>query len=205
MSEAPRRRTQEERRTTTRNALLDATVACLIEHGYAGTTTIRVVERAGVSRGAQVHHYPTRAALVAAAIEHLADRRIAEARLELVRPAEAPLPVPELLDRLWELHDSPMFAAALELWVAARTDAELREHLVAVERTVTHAIVDLTREVMVPRSSAAPTPADTDVVNVVLSTMRGLALITLTTGVDRPAVARHWLHTRGVLERLMTD
>ena len=71
----PRRRTQEERRTATRGALLDATIDCLIEYGYGGVTTTRVVERAGVSRGAQVHHFPTKAVLVSEALRHLAEKR----------------------------------------------------------------------------------------------------------------------------------
>src|SRR5436190_18849808 len=74
----PPRRTQAERRATTRTALLDATIDCLVEEGYAGTTTTRIVERAGVSRGAQVHHFPTKAELVAEAVRHLAGKRIEE-------------------------------------------------------------------------------------------------------------------------------
>lgn len=67
-----RTRTQEERSAATRAALLDATVACLVDYGYASLTTTRVVERAGVSRGAQVHHFPTKAQLVTEAVRHLA-------------------------------------------------------------------------------------------------------------------------------------
>src|SRR5580765_8011560 len=75
---APSRRSQAQRSATTRQALLDATVACLVEDGYASTTTSRVAERAGVSRGAHLHHFQTRNALVAAAMERLAERRHAE-------------------------------------------------------------------------------------------------------------------------------
>ena len=71
-------RTQAERSATTRQALLDATIACLVEEGYANTTTARVAERAGVSRGAHLHHFQTRSALVAAAVEHLRVRRAEE-------------------------------------------------------------------------------------------------------------------------------
>ncbi len=72
------RRSQAERSSATREALLDATIAWLVEDGYANTTTSRVAERAGVSRGAHLHHFQTRQALVAAAIEHLARRRSEE-------------------------------------------------------------------------------------------------------------------------------
>ena len=70
------RRTQAERSATTQRLLLDATVACLVELGYGGTTTAAVAERAGVSRGAQLHHYGTRQRLMGAAVEHLAARRL---------------------------------------------------------------------------------------------------------------------------------
>ena len=73
--QAPPRRSQAERSASTREALLDATIACLVEDGYASTTTSRVAERAGVSRGAHLHHFQTRQALLAAAMEHLAERR----------------------------------------------------------------------------------------------------------------------------------
>src|SRR5205085_9670279 len=69
------RRTQAERRAETRGRLLDATLECLAELGYAGTTTTEVVRRAGLSRGAQVHDFPTKAELVVAAVEHLFQRR----------------------------------------------------------------------------------------------------------------------------------
>ncbi len=71
----PTRRSQAERSASTREALLDATIACLVEDGYANTTTARVSERAGLSRGAHLHHFQTRQALLAAAMEHLAERR----------------------------------------------------------------------------------------------------------------------------------
>src|SRR3954466_10209016 len=79
------RRTQEERSASTRALLLDATIDCLIEVGYSATTTTVIAERAGVSRGAQLHHYPTKAELVAAAVEHLADRLGEELREEITQ------------------------------------------------------------------------------------------------------------------------
>ncbi|MGA8126368.1 MAG: helix-turn-helix domain-containing protein, partial [Mycobacterium sp.] len=51
------RRTQAERSAAMRTRLLDATIECLVSYGYAGTTTPRVAERAGVTRGAQIHHF----------------------------------------------------------------------------------------------------------------------------------------------------
>jgi AcrR family transcriptional regulator len=129
----PVARTQAERRATTRAALLDATVVCLAERGYTGTTTTEIVRRAGVSRGAQVHHFPTKEALVIAAIDHLL-----ELRLEEYAKAFAELPddrrdVGTALDLLWTMFTGPTFAAWLELVVGARTDPALKGEL----RTVT--------------------------------------------------------------------
>ncbi|MFE3702109.1 TetR/AcrR family transcriptional regulator, partial [Nocardia tengchongensis] len=81
----PPRRTQEQRSTETRTRLLDATIECLVEYGYAGTTTPRVAERAGVTRGAQVHHFGSKSELVVAAISHLAQRRTEAAMKEIGR------------------------------------------------------------------------------------------------------------------------
>jgi AcrR family transcriptional regulator len=129
-------RTQEERSSATRAALLDATIDCLVEYGYAGTTTTRVAERAGVTRGAQMHHFQRKAPLVVAALLRLAERR----RRELVARAERELPDdPDpgaALDIMWSVFSGPLFTAALELWIAARTDPELAEHLVPAEREI---------------------------------------------------------------------
>jgi AcrR family transcriptional regulator len=129
-------RTQEERSASTRGALLDATIDCLVEFGYAGTTTTRVAERAGVTRGAQMHHFQRKAPLVVAALLRLAERR----RRELVDRAERELPDdPDpgaALDIMWSVFSGPLFTAALELWIAARTDPELAEHLVPAEREI---------------------------------------------------------------------
>ena len=119
----------------TQRRLLDATVDCLVEVGWAGTTTTLVAERAGVSRGAQLHHYPTKDALVLAAVAHLAKRRSAELEAEA---ADVPaLPMPQRVDRVVDLlttvYVGPLFMAALELWVAARTDPALHSALVPLE------------------------------------------------------------------------
>lgn len=122
------RRTQEERSTATRSQLLDATIDSLVELGYSGTTTTVIAERAGVSRGAQLHHYPTKAELVAAAVEHLAMRLFQQfdSGFRTVRDTDR---LSYCFDALWSAFSSPLFAAWLELAVAARTDDELRRSL----------------------------------------------------------------------------
>ncbi|HWD67102.1 MAG TPA: TetR/AcrR family transcriptional regulator [Caulobacteraceae bacterium] len=60
----PLRRTQSERSASTRGRLIDAAIECLCDLGYAGATTGAIVERAGLSRGALLHHFRTRDALM---------------------------------------------------------------------------------------------------------------------------------------------
>lgn len=132
---APTRTPQGERTRAMRRRLLEATVECLVELGWAGTTTTVVSERAGVSRGAQLHHFPSKQDLVVAAVEHLSERR----RDDMVAAA-ADLPekgrTRAVLDVLAAQFVSPVFFAALELWVAARTDAELRSAVGPLERRI---------------------------------------------------------------------
>jgi AcrR family transcriptional regulator len=142
-STAPRqRRTQEERSNATRERLLDATVDCLIDYGYAGTTVARIAERAGVTRGAQVHHYPTKADLVLAALRHLAVKQVQQSVAELSRLQRASDVVNATLDMLWRVHRGPLFAAIVELWVAARTDPDLGKYVGELEPIVTLAVPD---------------------------------------------------------------
>ena len=121
--------------------LMEATVECLVELGWAGTTTTVVSKRAGVSRGAQLHHFPSKQDLVVAAVGHLTERRREDMKL-----AAAELPesgrTRAVLEILSQQFVSPVFFAALELWVAARTDADLRAEVAPLERRVgraTHA------------------------------------------------------------------
>lgn len=145
MSTLTARRTQAERSAAMRLTLLEATVACLEERGYQGTTTAAVAQRAGASRGAQVHHFGSQHGLLAAAVQHLAQQRLLAAELaasQLVDDANRPR---RALDLLAGALSGPLYAATLELWVAARTDAYLRAVLLPVEKTVTSELRRLCR------------------------------------------------------------
>jgi AcrR family transcriptional regulator len=173
----PQRRTQAERRARTRAALLDATIECLNEFGYADTTTNRIVERAGVSRGAQVHHFPTKAELVIEAVRHLSDRRRAELLREAKRlPDEGPDRVRAALDLLWKIHTGPLFGASLELWTAARTDRDLRTALAGFEAEMQSGINEMAIELL-GDGKRSRTEVEADAM-LVVSTIMATALIT---------------------------
>ncbi|RZQ63171.1 TetR/AcrR family transcriptional regulator [Amycolatopsis suaedae] len=135
-------RTQAQRRAQTRTALLDATIDCLVELGYARTSVQEICARAGVSKGAVQHHFSAKAELMAAAVEHLtrrmADRVLASAG-DLPRGAAG---VPAAIDLLWEGYSGTLATAATELWVAARTDPELRAAIRPVDRALGRATLE---------------------------------------------------------------
>jgi AcrR family transcriptional regulator len=120
-----RRRTQAERTAETRAKLLEATLECLIAKGYAGTTTLAVCERAGVSHGSLLHHFGRREALLGAALElvygRLRDRVVAG--LEAL--PEGAARIDALVELMWSAFGAPEFKAVLELWLAAASQPEL--------------------------------------------------------------------------------
>jgi AcrR family transcriptional regulator len=137
------RLTQPARVEAMRNRLLDATIDSLAGSGYSGFSTNDVVRRAGVSRGALAHHFPTKADLVAAAADRLIELRAAEFRQRFDAIPPSRRTVARALDVLWTFFEDPSFHALLELMVAARTEPELRSVMATGSR---HA-ADVTREV----------------------------------------------------------
>ena len=128
------RRTQASRSAATRGQLLDATIECLSELGYARTTTTEIAERAGVSRGAQLHHFPTKAELVITAVDHLFTRRHEEFVAAIAALPAGADRAEAAIDLLWKMVSGATFFAWLELAVAARTDPELRESVGTLSR-----------------------------------------------------------------------
>lgn len=134
VSPAAPRRTQSERRTATRTRILDAAIESLLERGYAATTVAEVQQRAGVARGTLLHHFPTRADIMVAAVRHVADARVAHFEREVALIGDGTDRLAALVDIVWRDVSSPIFFAGLELWMAARTEPELRDALIPLER-----------------------------------------------------------------------
>ena len=197
---SPRRRTQAQRRSATREALLDATIESLVADGYASTTIRGIAQRAGVTAGAAQHHFASKAELVSQALRHLMAK--VEQQLFAAEPPREGTTlerIEQMLDRVWEVHAGTSFLATLELWVAARTDPELGKHLSEVQAEQTE------------RNVAAFVKAYPDLVvhpdffpQVVtqLAAMRGLALLALVSG-DDPQ--RWWPTTRAHMLRLAAE
>jgi AcrR family transcriptional regulator len=164
---------QEERSRAMRQRLMEATIECLVEKGWSGTSTTLVSERAGVSRGAQLHHFPTKNDLVIAAVEHLADARDAEYSNAIEATSPGPDRVRRVLDVLADQYTGALFKAALELWVAARTDEALHVSVEQLERRIGRAVHVLTVKALGVDESR---PGVRELVQATLDLARGLGL-----------------------------
>jgi AcrR family transcriptional regulator len=171
------RRTQEQRSAETRRRILDATVLCLQEYGYGGTTTVRVVERAGVTRGALAHHFASKADMVSAAVGHIAATRTQDVFPKIEKALAAEDPIDSGLELLWSMHQGPVFVAIVELWVAARTDPDLRRRIKVLEGSSSSMLLEFAIDIF----NTSDNPAIRHAVYTALDTIRGIQLLRMVT------------------------
>jgi AcrR family transcriptional regulator len=125
------RLTQDEKTAETRRRLLDAAIECLIERGYANTTTSEIAERAGLSRGAQLYHFPRKEELLTSAVEHLFQLMFIDMKEKVSQITNQSDRRAMAIDHLWKTTNGRHMTAWIELIVASRTDAYLREAISA--------------------------------------------------------------------------
>lgn len=131
------RDTPKSRRTRAR--ILEATLTLLVEVGYSGTNNAIIAERAKLTRGAMLYHFPSHENLIDAAIDH-----IEKERAKLFDAAATPHGADaseQAIDAYWALLHEPAFVAFAELEAAARTDAMLRQRLATAQNAFDHAQV----------------------------------------------------------------
>lgn len=192
---APRRPTRAEQRAATRQTIVEATIDCLVEDGYAALTTRRVAERAGVAQSTVMHHFETREALLVDAVIQVA-LRLAEQALDGIDFAA--LRTPELreavLDEAWIEFTSPQALAAAQLWAAVWNEPELAPVLRELEERLTGIIVN-TAATLFPELADDPRlPA---LLDAAVSLIRGLVLAIPVWG--RDAVTSRWQSIKPVI------
>lgn len=172
------RRPHRERRADSRALILEAAVQALVLHGYSGASTVVIQGLAGVSRGRLLHYFPSREQLLVAAAQHLAVERINEMEAWFESAPAAATGAVERIDYavalLWRTFRQPYFWAAMELWLAARTDPGLRSELAASEHRLGRAIEHVIATMFGPVHSSHPAFADTR--ELLFTSMRGAAL-----------------------------
>jgi AcrR family transcriptional regulator len=191
---AATRRPQQDRSRATRQRLLAAAVDCLAELGWSGTTVAVVAERAGVSRGAAQHHFPTREDLVAGAVEQISEIRAAEIDQATVKLGGGRRRTEAVLGVLARLYSGPPFRAALHLWVAAAVDAELRAQVGPLESELGRQAHRIAVQLLRVDDTV---PGVRETVQATLDLVRGLGLAALLTDDSqrRTRVLRQWAKT----------
>ncbi len=127
------RREQQVRET--KDALCAATIRCLDTYGYARTSTSRITQEAGVSRGALTHHFPTKEDLIVETTNKIL-RPVANLPKKPAPNTNLPADEYELsiikseLHRVWkQVANTAEARALLEILIAFRTDAKLRQRI----------------------------------------------------------------------------
>ena len=124
---ATNRQTQEQRADAMRARLLEATLELIAEEGWAQTSTLKICARAGVSRGAQTHHFPTKDSLLIAAVREIVLRYQKELENASDQGSSRERRLEELFDFLWDAcFEGNLLNCWMEVMVAARTDDALR-------------------------------------------------------------------------------
>ncbi|GAA3488856.1 MULTISPECIES: TetR/AcrR family transcriptional regulator [Streptomyces] len=178
---------KQDRSRVTRQRLLEAAVACLAERGWAGSTVSVVAERAGVSRGAAQHHFPTREDLFTAAVEYVAEER---SRALRALPGHHTAAV---VGALVDLYTGPLFRAALHLWVAASNEEQLRARVTELEARFGRESHRIAVELL---HADETRPGVREIVQGFLDMARGLGLANLLTDdtARRDRVVAQWAH-----------
>ncbi|MBC3839835.1 TetR/AcrR family transcriptional regulator [Streptacidiphilus sp. 4-A2] len=182
---------QQDRSRATRQRLLDAAVECLVEYGWTGTTVTVVAQRAGVSRGAAQHHFPTREALTTAAVEHVTETRATGIQRQLDALPDRAMRTEAVVELIVNWFIGVPFRAALELWVAAATDPQLRELVAPLEARTGRKVHQAAVELLGADESA---PGVRESIQATLDMARGLGLADLLSDDSRRrhGIVRQW-------------
>jgi len=198
----PLRRTQAERSAATRALLLDATIECLVEHGYAGTTTGAVCRRAGVSHGSLLHHFRTRERLLGDALDRLYERlrQPVLAALEALPAGEARIDA--WVELMWSAFASREFKAVLELWLAATNHPDVGWSVWPEAQAFDDAIQPLAARLF--PEAAARNPDFPVYVSLVFQALQGMGLARATFP-SRDAAEPMRARVRALLTRILRD
>jgi AcrR family transcriptional regulator len=199
---SPDRFPKQDRSRATRLRVLEAAVSCLAEHGWSGSTVAVVCARAGVSRGAAQHHFPTREELFTAAIAHMAEQWLTAVRERaLALPREGPDRTYAVVDMLVAVHTGPLFRAALHLWTAVTAEERLRPGVTALEARIGREAHRLAVDFLGADESR---PGVRETVQATLDMARGLGLANLLSddSARRGRIVRQWA---AVLDQVLHD
>ena len=172
-----RRRTQAERTEATRTRILKAAANLIRRRGYARFRTAEVAAEAGLSRGAQLHHFPTKYTLVVATLEYVFEQAQMRSRgraSAVNRPRDL---IEAVIDDAREFFFSEHFMVAIDIVLSTSTNQAVRKQILEISRKARRPVETAWTEALV--ASGVPSSVSADIVALTLSLVRGMALRTL--------------------------
>ena len=151
------RRTQAQRSHATQQKILTVTTQLVLSKGLRDTSTVDVAEAADVSRGALLHHYPSRQVLMQEALRHLLNREITEIKALAGAIRAGDMDLDGFLTEMWARFSGPMFMITMEFLTAARTDPAIREALIPVALDYNHQLDEIWENLFPDLSGASGT------------------------------------------------
>lgn len=137
---------QSHKSSATRELILKSAVHCIVELGYANTTTTRIAEKAGLSRGATLHHFSSHMDIIRASVEYLHQKRLKAFRKAVENLPDDGNRVRMAAESYWDHVMHPLFIAFFELSVAARSDRQLAAVLRPAQEAFDNALYETTLE-----------------------------------------------------------
>ncbi|MEH2549678.1 AcrR family transcriptional regulator [Bradyrhizobium sp. AZCC 2262] len=168
------RRTQAERSETTRKRLLDAAVKLIRLKGFGGLRTIEVASVAGVSRGALMHHFPSKHALVVAVLTYVNEMDFAQStrRAQLARSSKDP--IEEIIQDAKNFFFGDHFFIGLAIAMSDESTRRLRRETHQFSRQTRFSIEAAWLDTLI--SSGIPKQLASDVLALTLSAVRGFSV-----------------------------
>lgn len=173
-TEKPKRRTQAERSSETRERVISAAIALLRIKGYAGFRVADVTEEAGVSRGAQSHHFPAKVDLVLSAISRVFAQatEASQLRIAAVKPDDDVIEA--MIADASDFFLGENFSIGLDILGAAGREPELRDAVQEIARSNRHLVEDMWIGLLLTRGLSREDAED--VLWLVFSSIRGLSV-----------------------------
>jgi AcrR family transcriptional regulator len=165
---------QARKSAATRDQIISAAIRCIVESSYSRATTMKIAESAGLSRGATLHHFPSKMDIIRAAVDYLHEKRLQAFRRSIREIPPGADMVHLAVHSYWEHVNHPIYVAFIELSVAARTDPELREILRPAQLAFDHEWYTTAREVF-PEWQSDPEAFDL-ALNFTQQLMEGMAI-----------------------------
>lgn len=181
---------QARKSEATRNQIINAAIRCIVESSYSNTTTMKIAEKAGLSRGAMLHHFPSKIDIIRAVVEYLHEKRLQAFRRSISELPGSGNRVRQAVHSYWAHVNHPLYIAIFELSVAARTDAELRKILVPAQRAFDDEWYRTARELF-PEWQSDPDAFDL-ALNLTQQLMEGMSI-------------SHFTHAREIDEERLLD